>query len=336
MPPRTNSQNPKPKTSRRFIVGWLLFGLLAALVILTEHQAVYDWLRLRGYKPPADIAAIANDDELTPAAERVFYVNHPLVQDKSDFAKSCPNGNKETAVLGCYVPDQRGIYVLNVTDSRLAGIEQVTGAHELLHAEYDRLTAGDKQEVDSMLMDYYHHGLMDETIKKQLDSYKKTEPNDLVNEMHSIFGTEVGGLPAPLEDYYKRYFADRSKITGYYNTYEAEFTTRQLQIQQDDAQLKAWKAQIASLEADLKIKQAALQAQQSQLNAARSRGDLNAYNTGVPAYNSAVNAYNAEVRQLRDLINKYNALVAARNAIVLEEQQLTQDISSGVSPIGKQ
>jgi len=336
MPQPTNNQSLRPKTSWRFVVGWLFFGVLAVLLILIEHQAIYDWLRLRDYKPPADIAALASDDELTLAAKKVFYVNHPLVQDKSDFAKSCPNGDKETAVLGCYTPNQRGIYVLSVTDDRLAGIEQVTAAHELLHAEYDRLTAGDKHEVNSMLMDYYRHDLQDETIKKQLDSYKKTEPNDLVNEMHSIFGTEVGGLPAPLEDYYKRYFTDRNKITAYYNDYEAEFTTRQLQIQQDDAQLKTWKAQITSLEADLKSRQAALQVQQSQLNSARSRGDIGTYNAGVPAYNSSVNAYNAEVRQLQDLINKYNALVAERNAIVLEEQQLTQDISSGVSPIGGQ
>ena len=329
--------SPKPqRSSRRFIVGWLLFGILAALLILTKHQAVYDWLRLRGYTPPANIVALANDDGLTASAKRVLYVNHPFIQNKVDFAKSCPNGDKETAVLGCYVPNQRGIYVLSVADSRLAGIEQVTAAHELLHAEYDRLSVGDKKQVNGWLMDYYQHELQDTTIKKQLDSYKKTEPNDLVNEMHSIFGSEVNGLPERLETYYKRYFTNRSKITGYYNTYEAEFTTRQLQIQQDDAQLATWKAQIAGLEADLKVKQAALQAQQERLTSARERGDATAYNAGVPAYNSAVNAYNTEVKQLQNLVAKYNALVAERNAIALEEQQLTQDISSQVSPISKQ
>lgn len=337
MPQPTNSGTTQPrKTSRRFIAGWLAFGVAAALLILAEHQSIYDWLRLRDYTPPADVAALATDDQFVPAAKRVFYVNHPLVQNKADFAKSCPNGNKETAVLGCYTPSQRGIYVLSVSDPRLAGVEQVTAAHELLHAEYDRLSAKDKKQVDGWLMDYYQHDLQDETIKKQLESYKKTEPNDLVNEMHSIFGTEVAGLPSPLENYYKRYFTDRSKITDYYNVYEAEFTTRQLQIQQDDTQLKDWKSQITGLQSDLKTRQAALQAQQENLSAARARGDIGAYNSGVPTYNAAVNGYNAEVKQLQSLVDTYNALVAERNALALEAQQLTQDITTQVSPISKQ
>ena len=337
MPPRTNKTFPEPKkTSRRFIIGWLVFGLVCALAILANHQAVYDWIRLQGYHVPANVAALASDDQLTPPAKRIFYVNHPLLQDKTAFASSCPNGDKETAVLGCYIPMQRGIYVLRVTDARLAGIEQVTAAHELLHAAYDRLSDKDKRQVDSWLTDYYQHDLTDPVIIDQMNSYKKTEPNDLVNEMHSVFGTEVTSLPTNLENYYKRYFADRQKVTAYYTTYEAEFSSRINKIKQDDAKLASLKMQIQAGEADLKTKQSQLNAQQAQLDTARHSGNVTAYNAGVPVYNALVDAYNAEVSTIKSLVDQYNTLVAARNAIALEEQQLTQAISSSVSPISSQ
>jgi hypothetical protein len=335
MPLQTNKNYAKQKSSPRFISLVLLFGLLAAVVIVYDHQAVYDWLRLRNYQPPTNIASIASDDTMTPKAKHIFYVNHPAIEDKSAFASSCPNGTKETAVLGCYIPNQRGIYVLSVTDARLQGIEEVTSAHEMLHAAYDRLSGKEKEQINGWLQDYYNT-LTDQTIKDQIDSYKKTEPNDLVNEMHSIFGSEASSLPPNLESYYTRYFADRSKVVAQYSAYEAEFTTRQAQIKQDDAKLQDLKTQINSLEADLRSKQAALSSQQQQLNSYRRSGNIQAYNAAVPAYNSLVDSYNAEVIEVRNLISEYNQLVAERNAIALEEQQLVQDISSNVSTIGNQ
>lgn len=330
------SQQQPSRPGRRILLGAMLAAVAVTLLLIAHRQAIYDWWRLRGYQPSATVAQLAADDKLTDSARRVFYVNHPVVQAKAAFAKSCPKGNKETAVLGCYIPDQHGVYVLKVTDPRLSGIEQVTAAHELLHAEYDRLDSATRRQVDGWLQDYYDHGLSDQTIKDQLASYRKTEPHDLVNEMHSIFGTQVASLPADLENYYKRYFTDRSTITGYYQAYQAEFTSRLDRIKQDDAQLRSLKSRIEADETDLKTRQRQLEGRQAQLEAERRAGDIGAYNAGVPAYNALVDAYNAEVRTVQNLVNQYNQLVAARNAIALEEQQLTQAISSNVSPIGQQ
>jgi hypothetical protein len=329
------TQTQPTKSSRRFISAVLLFGLVAGIVILIGHQQVYDWLRLHNYHPSAEIAAIAARDDMTATAKHIFYVNHPAIQDKSAFAHSCPNGSKETAVLGCYIPNQRGVYVLSVTDPRLQGIEEVTAAHEMLHAAYDRLSDRGKQQVNGWLEDYYKT-LTDQTIRDQIDSYKKTEPNDLVNEMHSIFGTEASNLPANLENYYKRYFADRSKVVAQYSTYQAEFTSRQNQIKQDDAQLQSLKAQIQAAEADLKAKESQLAVSRQQLESYKSSGNAQAYNAAVPGYNALVDGYNAEVRQVHSLVDQYNSLVAERNAIALEEQQLVQDISSNAAPVGNQ
>lgn len=327
---------PKKHYRLRTIIRRAAIMIIIFVALSYEQNAIYDSIRLHNYHAPTAISQIAKDDELTPSAQRLFYVNHPLLLNKVDFAKSCPNGSQETAVLGCYKPVEQGIYLLTVSDPRLSGIEQVTAAHEMLHAAYDRLNNSDKQQVNSWLETYYQHGLHDQVIINQLNNYKQSEPKDLINEMHSIFGSEVSNLPPNLENYYKRYFLNRTVVTNDYNQYEAEFTNRTNQIKQDDSTLAAIKSQIASYQADLNNKQAILSTSRATLDSEHQSGNYNSYNAGVPSYNNLIVAYNNEVQAIQLLVSRYNSLVADRNALALEEQQLTQDISSQATPITNQ
>jgi hypothetical protein len=313
----------------------VLLLLLAGLsVVAANRQGIIDWWRLRDYTAPAPVASLANQDAMTDYARKVFYVNSPDIRTKANFSSACPSSKAEqTIVLGCYHSDQAGIYLLNVTDPRLQGVEQVTAAHEMLHAAYDRLSSADRKKIDGMLLDYYNKDLTDERIKKTIDAYKKSEPNDLVNEMHSIFGTEVANLPSGLEAYYTKYFTKRSVITDAAAKYQAEFTSRQAAVAQADAQLSSLKAQIDSEEADLKTKQQTISDTQSNLVNLRNNGNTAAYNAGVPAYNALVDDYNSEVQAVQSLISQYNSLVASRNAIALEEDQLVNNLSSSATPI---
>src|SRR5206468_584885 len=127
---------------------------------------------------------------------------------------------------------------------RLSGVEEVTSAHEMLHAAYDRLSTKERNRVDELLQNYYDHQLTDQRIRATIDAYKASEPNDLQNEMHSIFGTEIATLPPELENYYSQYFADRSKVTTLAGEYEQEFTSRKTEIQSYDTQLDGLRAQI--------------------------------------------------------------------------------------------
>lgn len=314
------------------VMVWLgLLGLVAA-----NRQNILDWWRLRNYQAPAIVAQLAGQDTMTPYARKVFYVNRPAIDVKQQFTKACPNnGGEQTIVLGCYHGGQAGIFLFGVSDPRLDGVEQVTAAHEMLHAAYDRLSSSERQRVDTMLLDYYNHGLHDQRIINTIAAYKKTEPHDLVNEMHSIFGTEVANLPSGLEQYYQRYFTNRAQIAAYAAQYQAEFTSRQAAIASDDTQLASLKAQIDALEADLKTRQAAVSAQQSTLMSERSAGNISAYNAGVPAYNAQVDAYNAGVQTVQNLVNRYNRLVVSRNAIALEEDQLVNELSNSAAPINR-
>jgi hypothetical protein len=320
----------KQRVSRLVTLGVLVLLIVA---LFLQSQKVADWWKLRGYKPSAVVERLAHDTTMTEQAQHLFYINHPNVASKQSFAKSCPSGGEKTIVLGCYRGNQTGIYVLAVTDDRLHGVEQVTAAHEMLHAAYERLSKGDKEEVDSLLQNFYRHDLRDQRIKDILKTYEKSEPGQQLNEMHSIFGTEIAKLPGPLENYYKRYFSDRSKVARYANRYQAVFTTRQETIKKDDEQLAAWKKQISNNEATLKQQQSDLVRMKSQMDSYRSSGKSAAYNALVPTYNIQVESFNQLLAQAKTIIDRYNKLVEHRNGLAVEAQQLEKALSGSLSPI---
>lgn len=330
--------NKKPITKKRHSLRRLVFLTVLLLVgtgLASQRQQLYDYSQLRNYKAPNEVASLANQDGMTPYARKIYYVNHPMITSGSNFIQACPNnGGEKTIVLGCYRGGQRGIVLLGVGDPLLNGVEQVTAAHEMLHAAYDRLSASERTKVDAMLQDYYQHKLHDTRLLAIIDAYKLSEPNDVVNEMHSVFGTEISQLPKPLEQYYQRYFTNRSQVTGYAAQYQAEFTNRQTIVAQDDVQLASLKVEIDATIADLQSKLAVINARQADLSRLRS-DDVYAYNAGVPAYNRLVDSYNNEARSLQASITRYNQLVASRNAVALEVDQLAKELSSSAAPINK-
>lgn len=318
--------------SKRFQLAVLGVLLLLIIGVLVGHQQFVDWLRLRNYTAPAAVASLASQDTMTAKARHLFYVNHPDITTGKAFTDNCPAGGEKTVVLGCYVGNDNGIYIYAVSDPRLNGVEQVTAAHEMLHAAYHRLSSSERNKVDAMLLDYYQHDLTDQRIKDTIAAYRKSEPHDVVNEMHSVFGTEVPNLPAPLEAYYKQYFTDRSKITAFTASYQSVFTGRQAQVAAYDTQLASLKTQIDTNNTDLERQKASLDAQDQQMQSYRSNGQIAAYNASVPAYNQAVRSYNAELNDTKNLINQYNDIVNARNAIALEEQALVKELSANSLP----
>lgn len=234
-------------------------------------------------------------------------------------------------MLGCYTSGDRGIYLLDVENDELGGVEQVTAAHEMLHAAYERLSDGERERINGLLTNFYENELDNQTIKGVIDSYKQTEPNHLPDEMHSIFATQVDTLPTDLERHFSQYFTDRSKIVAYYNDYESAFTSRQKRIEAYDMQLSAWKAEIDQRDQSVKASRDELERKSRELEGLRSSGRYEAYNAGVDDYNALVASYNAELQALKSLIAKYNDTVEMRNDIAFEERSLVQAITA--SPI---
>lgn len=296
----------------KFIAIVLLVLLLPAIWL--KAQAIEDFAKLIHYTAPTQVANIAAQDSMTSYAKHIFYINHPTIEtDVASFRSACTE-SEQTIVLGCYHSGQSGIGIYAVSDNRLEGILQVTAAHEMLHGAYERLSAKDKSYINFQLEQFFAT-ITDQRLIDTINSYKKTEPNDIDNEMHSIFGTEVSVLPSALENYYKKYFDNRSVVVGYAQKYQAEFTGRQNQINAYDARLNDLKNKINTRESSLGEQSKQISNDRNRLDQLRSTKQLEAYNSLVVAFNAEVDSYNNGVALLKQDIASYNSIVVQRNSV---------------------
>jgi hypothetical protein len=108
--------------------------------------------------------------------------------------------------LGCITSKGR-VFILDAPDQHDQAV--VTAAHEMLHLAYRRLSQTQKDELapllDQAIAAHLSDGLADELRSE-------TTPADRRDEAHSLLGTEYKDLPVGLEQYYKQYFTDRSKV----------------------------------------------------------------------------------------------------------------------------
>ncbi|MDB5164060.1 MAG: hypothetical protein JWS12_678 [Candidatus Saccharibacteria bacterium] len=317
----------QPKRTGSLTSTMLFLAVLAGF--LWQRQNIFDWWRLRNYQAPARVASLAADTTMSGYGQKLFYVNHPDIEsNKTIFNQHC-SVSEQTIVLGCFVSGQ-GIYLYDVTDSRLSGVEQVTAAHEMLHAAYDRFSRSDKDKLNAELLAVYNSST-DERLKSVIEQYRKRDSSVVPNELHSILGTEVRTLTPELETHYKQFFSDRAKIVGYAEQYQAVFTERKNQILKYDQQLTALKNQIDGLESQLTSTEQSLSADRKRLDSLLASGQYDSYNSGVASFNDKVKQYNSGVARDKQLVAQYNSVVSARNAIALEEQELVKAIDSHVS-----
>ena len=123
----------------------VLISLVSILaVVILNPRLINDWLALRGYTPSQRVSEIADRTTMTDKARRVFYVYDPQIEGSDVFNQHCTI-REVSIVLGCY--DGTRIYVYDVADERLKGVQEVTAAHEMLHAEYDRLSTGERSRL---------------------------------------------------------------------------------------------------------------------------------------------------------------------------------------------
>lgn len=317
------------KKLRQILAYLFLMALIAVPVLLYFNaQALSDWWALRGYTPPPAIAKLASQDTMSPYTRRLFYINHPqLISSVSGFRQDCPE-DEQTIVLGCYHPGDRGIYIYAVQDPQLYGIQQVTAAHEVLHAVYARLSSKDKAVLDSELESYYQHGLTDSRVLAEVKLYQQTEPTAVMDEMSCTFGTEIAKLPPGLEAYYAKYFSNRQTIVSYEQRYQSEFTSRENQIKTLSGQLSGLKQTINDEEQSLGSQLDQINSDRARLNALQASKNYSSYNASVSGFNQEVDSYNSGVSKLKSDIEDYNMLVGQYNSLAGELAQLQKDIDT--------
>lgn len=207
------------KTSRTgSIVAFVLSGLfiVAAVWIFTNRQLILDQLSVWSYTPSSEVATVQERISMTDEGQFTFYATRPEVKTQASFNQACPRQEAGSPILGCYTTDDR-IYIYNVSNDQLDGMEEVTAAHEMLHAVWYRTSESEREKLATELKAAYEK-IDDADLEKRMDYYERTEPGEFVNELHSILGTEVVSLGEPLESYYAQFF-DRGAVLKLHNQY---------------------------------------------------------------------------------------------------------------------
>lgn len=185
---------------------------LGAVWMLTHQQRVIDQFAVWQYEPDIAIAGYADRAGLTDEGRFLFYASRPEVQPEDEFDRTCAAGGEGFGVLGCYVPSERRIYLYDVTDDRLDGLEEVVATHELLHAVWDRMTQQERDALGPLLEAEAAELADDDSFAATMEFYAQSEPGERLNELHSMLGTEVAELSPALEAHYGRYIGDRPAV----------------------------------------------------------------------------------------------------------------------------
>ncbi len=71
------------------------------------------------------------------------------------------------------------------------------------------MSTSERSKIDKIVLDQAKT-ITDERFNQTLEDYKKTEPGQIANELHSILGTEIADLSPELEQHYSKYFNNRA------------------------------------------------------------------------------------------------------------------------------
>jgi hypothetical protein len=290
-----------------------------------NRQYIKDYYVVSTTDLSAGSTALGSRLALTDDADFIYQASQTELQDAAAFRESCKGLEQQNIVLGCYT-DQRA-YIYNITEKQLAGIREVTAAHELLHATYERLSDSEKKEVNKLL-DSQSKKLKNSRIEDTLKLYEDVGAADFYSEMYAIFGTEVKTLSSKLESHYAQFFENRFKIVAFSDQYQATFTKLQNQRDSYDLQLKQLKAQIDSLQSTIDTQKGQLDSQQAELSTLRNAGKTELYNQKVPIYNLTVQSYNSNVNSVVSLVDRHNIVVKKRNTIVVTENDLVDQLDT--------
>lgn len=239
--------------------------------VLTHQQRVTDQFTVWQFEPGQALASYADRSTMTDEGRFNFYASRPSIKAAKAFDKQCASYVEDVGILGCYVHGERRIYLFDVTDDRLDGIEEVVAAHEMLHAVWDRMSDSERDAVAPLLEAEAAARAENPAFVKTLEYYATAEPGERLNELHSIIGTEFVDISPELEKYYSSYFSERAVLVALHTTSDAVFTQRQASIALIVAQLGQLKTGVDS--------------------------DYSSYNSGYDALNSDITNFNARADQ---------------------------------------
>ncbi len=307
--------------------------MFAGVFAWANQQLVYDSVRYWQYNPTSEMTALSDRVSFTDKGKFVFYATQPQLDGSSTFNDKCNMHEQNAAILGCYSDDR--IYLYNISDERLNGIKEVTAAHEMLHAAYQRMSANEKTEINRLIEDEYAKLKNDKDLADRMAFYARTEPGERDNELHSIIGTEVSSVSSALESHYAKYLSNRSAIVAYYQAYHKTFVELETQKDTLSKSLDDLSAQIESASAMYNDAAKKVQTDIESFNLRADRGDFTSqaqFRAERALLVTRVDGLTGQREKVNDLITQYNKLRDEYNATVTESNELYQSMDSKLAP----
>lgn len=309
--------------------------LAAAAGVLFFRQELIDEYTVRSFRPSSEIVAVGERASLSEKGEYLYLASRPELLARDPFNSACRSvATEKTAVLGCYVGNQ--IFLFDIDDQQLDGIKEVTAAHEMLHAAYQRLSTGEKERVDALLEKQAESlGGDSGRIGELMAEYARTEPGERLNELHSILGSEVATLDPELESYYSQYFKDRGSLVALADKYQAVFEG--LKAKQDslvaelnnladsiDRDVEAYKRNSEVLSSDIR-----------NFNARARSGSMSeaVYNSERASLEARQSALESDYNAIQAAIDNYEKKRTELSAINTESDALNRSINSSLTPV---
>ena len=321
----------KKSSLRSSLFGGVFSALLLAFAgfLLLNQQYVTDQVSVWAYEPTSAVRSIEDRIDLTKQGQFYFYKTHPQVNNSDKFNADCPRQESDSPILGCYASGR--IYIYDVPNAQLDGIQEVTASHEILHSVWDRMSEKEQSRIGALLKDEYTKLDTNSELAQRMAYYKRTEPGQLANELHSILGTEVKKLSPELEVYYAKYFSDRQVVVELYNNYDALF--KELKAQSDTlyATLTTLGVEIESRSATYSANVRQLSADIASFNARASAGDFDSadqFNAERSRLVVRSNVLDGERASITGTIESYNSQYAAYQKIATQIETLNSSIDS--------
>lgn len=325
-----SEKSEKRNRKHYYIWGMFIVLIVAAIVaVVMNRRIIYDWYRAVSYTPSADMLAIRDKLNLTSDGEFLFNATQPKLDEAKEFNQNCKQDESEVAVLGCYT--MGGIYVYNITETELAGIRELTTAHELLHAKWDRMNENERRELNAGLAQVLDDNR--ELLEGEIELYGTNEKQE---ELYVRAGTEVKDLPEDLEKHFAKIFRDQDAVVDFYDSYIAVFN-------EIKSNMEALLAEIEALKGEISIKTTEYESQANQLEAEIVSFNSCAEVAGCFATKAEFNNRRNQILdkqdnlellndEINDLIKEHNKKVDEYNANVIESRKL-QDIVNSNSKV---
>lgn len=322
------------RSSRGIVFGSALsvsFLALATLLALNNQYLLDQW-NVWQYQPSAEIQSITQRSGLSDRGEFYLYASHAEVNNAAEFNANCARLEANNAVLGCY--SNRSIYIYDINNQELDGIEEVTAAHEMLHAVWDRMDESDKNRIGDMLEAEYKK-IVNPELEVRMAYYGRNESGERQNELHSIIGTEIISLDQTLEKYYSKYFDDRQKVVTLRAKYEQVFTQLTNESENLYNQLLASGKEIEGLSLAYSQAVAELSADIQSFNDRANSGSFQSvaqFNAERAALVARTRDVDAQRDDLNQRISAYNDDYERYQALTVRRETLNRSIDSTLAP----